>query len=151
MIARLLVVAALLTTAAAAQPRLPAADPIAGTWRFETGTFYGSCRLVGTMMITPAATPNRYTCRFIANQKCTGLADDVAEQVCTASRRGDQLTIASKLVRAPQGYAADQWRLTVKGPTLMIGDQWDSHSPRLPKGGVETLPATFTRSPTPIS
>lgn len=136
---------------ASAQSRA-APDPLVGAWRFETGTFYGSCRLVGTMLITPTAKPHRFTCRFTAYQKCTGLADDTAEQVCTVTRAGNQITIASTLVRVSSpGYAADQWRLTFKSPTLMTGHQWDSHSPRLPNGGVETLPATFTRSQTPIS
>jgi hypothetical protein len=151
--AALLTVIALLGAAfaAGAQTRAPAADSIAGVWRFETATFYGSCRLVGTMMIRATAQPDRFTCRFTALQKCDGLPDDVAEQTCTVRRDGAQVTIASKLVRAPRGYAADQWRLTVKSPNLMTGQQWDSHTPRLPNGALDPLPATFTRNPKPIS
>ncbi|MFZ4069304.1 MAG: hypothetical protein ACOYJ6_04275 [Caulobacterales bacterium] len=147
----LLFAAVAIAWAAAAQTRTPS-DPLAGAWRFETGPFYDSCRLVGTMMIAPTAQPNRFTCRFTAYQKCTGLADDIAEQVCTVTRSANQVTITSKLVRASSpGYTADQWRLTFKSPTLMTGHQWDSHTPRLPNGGLDTLPASFTRSPTPIS
>jgi ABC-type amino acid transport substrate-binding protein len=136
---------------AAAQTRTPP-DPLAGAWRFETGTFYGSCRLVGTMRIAATDQPHRFTCRFTAHQKCAGLADDIAEQVCTVTRNANQITITSKLVRVSSpGYAADNWRLTFKSPTLMTGHQWDSHTPRLPNGGLDTLPATFTRSPAPIS
>ncbi len=81
---------------AQASPNSPA-----GRWAFKTDTVSENCILQGEMQIRPTSTPDRYTCRFIANQYCEGESplDIEVEQTCSADLSGVQLNIESEIAR----------------------------------------------------
>lgn len=114
--------------AALAQPRAEAPS-VVGSWRFETALYDADgdgrgCRMSGDMTIARGPTANTYACRFIATESCPW-GRWSAEQTCTATRTGDQLTIESEIVRLTPpntSYAPDNWALTIRSSDLMTGE-----------------------------
>jgi hypothetical protein len=113
------------TGAALAQPSAPS---ILGQWKFETAAYNvlsdgQSCRMTGDMVIERA--PNgAYKCRFTARERCPH-GEWAAEQTCTGVRRGDQLELTATIVKltpANVSYAPDNWLLTIKSGSRMIGE-----------------------------
>jgi hypothetical protein len=128
-----------------AQTRTPrqGADPILGAWRFETETYSPGCKITGDMTIRPTKEKDRFTCTFVARERCGREVDIVAEQTCAITRSGKELSISSTIVKvAPAvGYAPDDWELTFINASKMTGELRSA----------AVAPVTFFRAQTPIS
>jgi hypothetical protein len=138
-----LLAAALSASGAAAQETGEAAN-ILGSWAFEAAPTYPTCSLFGEVTIEQGATPERYDCVMVANDVCPDVWAFRAEQVCSATRKGDQLTIVSRIERIDpptDRYLPDNFTLTIIDGALMLGDL---------RSAIDA-PARFVRQNGPIS
>ena len=78
--------------------RATAESPV-GSWTFETAKISPNCTLSGDMRIWPGSGEGAFLCRFTSLQLCDGEPplQIRVEQSCTASLRGAQLNIRSKI------------------------------------------------------
>lgn len=100
---------------------------ITGQWRFDTAP-YGvnsdgtACRMSGLMTIKRNAS-GAYSCRFTARETCPHGAW-AAEQSCTGVRTGDKLELTATIIKLTPpnvSYAPDNWSLTIKSGSRMVG------------------------------
>lgn len=128
-----------------AQTRTPrqSADPLLGAWRFETETYAPGCRITGNMIISPTKEKDRFTCRFVAREKCGNEIDITAEQTCAITRSGKSIDMIATVIKVtPQvSYAPDNWKLTFVNASKMTGELRSA----------AVAPVTFFRTQTPIS
>jgi hypothetical protein len=119
------------------------ADPILGAWRFETETYAPGCKITGDMMIRPTKQKDRFTCTFVARERCGRELDVLAEQTCAITRTGKALSISSTVVKVTPavGYAPDDWQLTFINASKMTGELRSA----------AVAPVTFFRAQAPIS
>ena len=138
-----LLAAVLCASGAAAQEAGESAN-ILGTWGFDASPTYPTCGLHGEVTIRQGATPETYDCVMIANDVCPDIWEYRAEQTCSATRKGDQLVIASRIERVepPTGnYLPDNFVLTIIDGSLMVGEL---------RSAIDA-PAEFRRQNGPIS
>lgn len=121
----------------------PSADPILGAWRFETENYTPSCKMSGDMVIRPTKTRDRFTCTFVARERCGRTIDVVAEQTCTITRTGTAVSITASIVKVTPdvSYAPDNWELTFVNASRMTGELRSA----------AVAPVVFMRAQTPIS
>lgn len=120
-------------TGALAQARRPAVE---GVWSYETDAYNGGCRMSGQLVVRPASRSGRHSCTLVAVEVCGDLRVR-AEQTCTVSVSGDQVSIESAVrkVTPELSYAPDNFSLKLESPQRMTG-RLESFA---------TAPARFTR------
>lgn len=138
---------ALIALGVAAFAASAAAAPadISGSWSLRTSAFEG-CTIAGEMTIS-AAKNGQYTCAFKTRQTCGANAGG-ATQTCTATRKGDKLTIKStvKSFEWATGYDPDDFDLTIHSGAYMKGGFVSAHRDFTDKAIVE-----FYRGDAPVS
>lgn len=99
---------------------------IVGSWAFEAAVVHDeSCTFTGEVFIRRGLGPDHYLCEMVANDVCPGNWSFRAEQTCTATRSGDQLSIQSRLTKLepPSGnYLPDNFELQIVDGSLMLGE-----------------------------
>jgi hypothetical protein len=121
------VLALLLVAPAGAQTRGEPRPAITGEWRFDTAPYNvnpdgSACRMSGLMTIKRNAN-GAYSGRFTARETCPH-GSWTAEQTCIGVRKGDKLELTAtiiKLTPANVSYAPDNWSLTIKNGSRMVG------------------------------
>lgn len=134
--------------AAASGPTFANENDIVGLWKVRVPNLSGACRIDGEMTVTRVAT-NRYACALNTQEKCPGY-EGGAKQSCTAERKGDALTIKSKVLSFTWdkgNYAPDDFNMTIVSSDYMRGEFSSTHAnDRVDRGDAE-----FFRGPAPTS
>jgi hypothetical protein len=128
---------------ALAQDEGASAD-ILGSWTFEASPTYDSCFLHGEATLRPGPSADVFLCELVANDVCPNIWSYRAEQTCTATRKGDRLTISSQIESVdPQTdrYLPDNFVLRIVNDSLMVGEL---------RSAVDA-PAEFRRTAGPIT
>lgn len=124
-VAALAASAALLAAPAGfAQENAGSAD-ILGAWGFDASPTYPGCYLSGEAVITRGESDGAYACRIVANDICPDVWSYRAEETCTATRKGDQLTIESRLDSVEpetDRYLPDNFVRKIVNGSLMVGE-----------------------------
>ncbi len=118
--------AAALAFAGAALAQDDLRPDILGSWAFEAAVVHDeSCTFTGEVLIRRGVSPDHFLCEMVANDVCPGNWAFRAEQTCTATRSGDQLSIQSRIVTLdpPSGnYLPDNFELRIVDGSLMLGE-----------------------------
>jgi hypothetical protein len=119
--------AAALVLAGAALAQDDASRPdILGSWAFEAAVVHDeSCTFAGEVFIRRGVSPDHYLCEMVANDVCPGNWAFRAEQTCTATRSGDQLSIQSRITKlepSSGNYLPDNFELQIVDGSLMVGE-----------------------------
>jgi hypothetical protein len=140
--------AAAIFGAAWAGPTLANESDIVGVWKISVPKLSNSCRIEGEMTVTRIAT-NKYACRLDTRETCPGF-EGGAKQSCSAERKGDALSIKSKVISFSWdggSYAPDDFEMKIVSPSYMRGQFSSTHA----NGGTDRAEAEFFRGPAPTS